>query len=84
MYNLDKWSAAGLISSRPGGLPGEALRTWFDFGGGADLMNKMMDGYNIMTFPGALSPLPEEVFVITSYSIHYTKLYECGVRPPPR
>ncbi len=62
MYNLDKWSAAGLISSRPGGLPGEALRTWFDFGGGADLMNKMMDGYNVMTFPGALSPLPEEVF----------------------
>ncbi|MGE4299134.1 MAG: TRAP transporter substrate-binding protein [Desulfovibrionaceae bacterium] len=62
MYNLDKWKAAGLISSRPGGLPGEALRTWFDFGGGADLMNKMMEGYNVMTFPGALSPLPEEVF----------------------
>lgn len=62
MYNLDKWSAAGLISSRPGGLPGEALRSWFDFGGGAELMNKMMEGYNVMTFPGALSPLPEEVF----------------------
>ncbi len=62
MYNLDKWPAAGLISSRPGGLPGEALRTWFDFAGGADLMNKMMEGYNVMTFPGALSPLPEEVF----------------------
>lgn len=62
MYNLDKWPAAGLISSRPGVLPGEALRSWFDFGGGADLMNKMMDGYNVMTFPGALSPLPQEVF----------------------
>ncbi|WP_051689500.1 TRAP transporter substrate-binding protein [Pelobacter seleniigenes] len=62
MYNLDKWPAAGLISSRPGGLPGEALRTWFDYGGGAELMNKMMDGYNVMTFPGALAPLPEEVF----------------------
>ena len=62
MYNLDKWSAAGLISSRPGALPGEAMRTWFDFAGGADLMNKMMDGYNVMTFPGALSPLPQEVF----------------------
>ena len=62
MYNLDKWPAAGLISSRPGGLPGEALRTWFNYGGGADLMNKMMKGYNVMTFPGALSPLPEEVF----------------------
>lgn len=62
MYNLDKWSAAGLISSRPGALPGEVLRSWFDFGGGADLMNKMMEGYNVMTFPGALSPLPEEVF----------------------
>jgi len=62
MYNLDKWPAAGLISSRPGGLPGEALRTWFNYGGGADLMNKMMEGYNVMTFPGALSPLPEEVF----------------------
>jgi TRAP-type mannitol/chloroaromatic compound transport system substrate-binding protein len=62
MYQLDKWSSAGLISSRPGGLPGEALRTWFNYGGGADLMNKMMEGYNVMTFPGALSPLPEEVF----------------------
>ncbi len=63
MYNLDKWKAASLISSRPGGLPGEALRTWFDYAGGADLMNKMMKGYNIMTFPGALAPLPPEVFL---------------------
>lgn len=62
MYNLDKWPAAGLISSRPGALPGEVLRSWFNYGGGADLMNKMMEGYNVMTFPGALSPLPEEVF----------------------
>lgn len=62
MYNLDKWPAAGLISSRPGGLPGEAMRTWFDYGGGSDLLNKMMEGYNVMTFPGALAPLPEEVF----------------------
>lgn len=62
MYNLDKWPAAGLISSRPGGLPGEALRSWFDYGGGADLMNKMMGDYDTMTFPGALSPLPAEVF----------------------
>lgn len=62
MYNLDKWPAAGLISSRPGGLPGEALRTWFNYGGGADLMNEMMGDYNVMTFPGALSPLPAEVF----------------------
>ena len=62
MYNLDKWSAAGLISSRPGALPGEVLRSWFDFGGGADLMNKMMEGYNVMTCPGALSSLPAEVF----------------------
>ena len=63
MYNLDKWKAAGLISSRPGGLPGEALRTWFNYGGGSDLMNKMMKGYDVMTFPGALSPLPGEVFL---------------------
>lgn len=62
MYNLDKWSSAGLISSRPGGLPGEALRSWFDFAGGFELMNKMMEGYNVMTFRGALSPLPAEVF----------------------
>ena len=63
MYNLDKWPAAGLISSRPGGLPGEALRTWFDYGGGADLLNKMMGpDFNALTFPGALAPLPQEVF----------------------
>jgi len=69
MYNLDKWKAAGLISSRPGGLPGEALRTWFNYGGGADLMNKMIEGYNLITFPGALSPLPEEVFLHSKVAI---------------
>lgn len=63
MYNLDKWPAAGLISSRPGALAGEALRVWFNYAGGADLMNKMMEGYNVVTFPGWLSPLPEEVFL---------------------
>jgi len=62
MYNLDKWPAAGLISSRPGALPGEALRTWFNYGGGYQLMNEMMGGYNVLTFAGALSPLPPEVF----------------------
>jgi TRAP-type mannitol/chloroaromatic compound transport system substrate-binding protein len=62
MYNLDKWPAAGLISSRPGGLPGEMLRTWFNYGGGYQLMNEMMEGYNVKTFAGALSPLPAEVF----------------------
>ena len=69
MYNLDKWKAAGLISSRPGGLPGEALRTWFNYGGGAELMNKMMEGYNVITFPGALSPLPGEVFLHSKVAI---------------
>jgi len=62
MYNLDKWPAAGLISSRPGGLPGESLRVWFDYAGGYKLLNKMMGDYNVMTFPGALAPLPAEVF----------------------
>ena len=66
MYNLDKWPAAGLISARPGGLPGEALRTWFNYGGGAELMNKMMEGFNTITFPGALSPLPDEVFLLSN------------------
>lgn len=63
MYNLDKWSAAGLISSRPGGLPGQILTQWFDYGGGWELMNKMMEGYNVMTMPGFLSPEPGEVFL---------------------
>lgn len=72
MYNLDKWPAAGLISSRPGALAGEVLRSWFDYGGGAELMNKMMTGYNVMTFPGALSPLPEEVFLHSKVKIMKT------------
>ncbi len=63
MYNLDKWPAAGLISSRPGCLAGNALRSWYDYGGGYELMNKMMgENYNALTFAGALSPLPPEVF----------------------
>ncbi len=63
MYNLDKWPAAGLISSRPGGLPGQYLTQWFDYGGGYQLMNKMMEGYNAMVMPGFLSPEPGEVFL---------------------
>ena len=74
MYNLDKWSAAGLISSRPGALAGEVLRTWFNYAGGADLMNKMMTGYNVITMPGALSPLPEEVFFHSKVKI--TKVFD--------
>jgi TRAP-type mannitol/chloroaromatic compound transport system substrate-binding protein len=69
MYNLDKWPSAGLISSRPGALAGEVLRSWFDYAGGADLMNKMMVGYNVFTFPGALSPLPAEVFLHSKVKI---------------
>lgn len=69
MYNLDKWPAAGLISSRPGALAGEVLRAWFDYGGGAELMNKMMAGYNVITFPGWLSPLPAEVFLHSKVKI---------------
>jgi len=63
MYDIDKWPAASLYSSRPGGLPGQVLRRWFNYGGGAELVNKMMEGYNLITFPGALSPEPEEVFL---------------------
>jgi len=70
MYSLDKWPAAGLISSRPGALAGEALRAWFNYAGGADLMNKMMgEKYNAMTMPGWLSPLPEEVFLHSKVKI---------------
>jgi TRAP-type mannitol/chloroaromatic compound transport system substrate-binding protein len=69
MYSLDKWPAAGLISSRPDALAGEALRTWFSYAGGVDLMNKMMEGYNVQTFPGWLSPLPEEVFLHSKVKI---------------
>lgn len=69
MYNLDKWAAAGLISSRPNGLPGMCLRVWFDYAGGADLMNKMIEATNVMTFPGALSPLPPEVWAHSTVPI---------------
>jgi len=63
MYNLDKWPAAGLISSRPGGLPGQILTQWFDYGGGWEMMNKMIEGYDVMVLPGFLSPEPGEVFL---------------------
>lgn len=69
MYNTDKWAAAGLISSRPAGLAGEALRVWFNYGGGADLMNKMLGDFNAMTFPGALAPLPPEIFAHSTVPI---------------
>src|SRR6056297_3248842 len=69
MYNLDKWPAAGLISSRPGGLPGQYLIQWFDYGGGYELMNEMMEGYNAMVMPGFLSPEPGEVFLHSKVKI---------------
>ncbi len=71
MYNIDKWKAAGLFSSRPNGLPGECLRVWFNYGGGAELFNKMMgEDYNAMTFPGALAPLPPEVWAHSKVPIN--------------
>ena len=73
MYNLDKWPAAGLISSRPGGLPGQYLIQWFDYGGGYQLMNKMMEGYNAMVMPGFLSPEPGEVFLHSKKKIETVK-----------
>jgi len=73
MYNLDKWPAAGLFGSRPGALPGQILTQWFNLGGGAELMNKMMEGYNVMTLPGALSPEPAEVFLHSKVKIETVK-----------
>ena len=70
MYNTDKWAAAGLVSSRPAGLAGECLRVWFNYEGGADLMNEMMAGFNVMTLPGALAPLPGEVWAHSTVPIN--------------
>lgn len=68
MYNLDKWPAAGLFSARPGQMTSHAYMTWFNHGGGVGLINKMMEGYNLLCLPGT-APRPAETWAHSNVEI---------------
>jgi len=68
MYNLDKWVAAGLWSARPGQLPSEAFCIWYNHGGGVDLLNKMVAGYDLVALKGT-APRPAEIWAHSTVPI---------------
>ena len=72
MYNLDKWPAAGLFSARPGQLPSESFCIWYNHGGGSELINKMVEGYNLYVLKGA-APRPAEIWAHSTVPIKSVK-----------
>jgi len=67
-YNKDKYPSAALFSCRVGGMDPIAMRVWFDFGGGIELMEKMVEGTNIKVFRGPAA-MPPEVFAVSTVPI---------------
>lgn len=72
MYNLDKWPAAGLFSARPGQLPSESFCIWYNHGEGWELINKMVEGYNLYALKGS-APRPAEIWAHSSVPIKSVK-----------
>ena len=72
MYNLDKWPAAGLFSARPGQLPSESFCIWYNHGGGSELINKMVEGYNLYALKGT-APRPAEIWAHSTVPIKSVK-----------
>jgi len=63
MYWMDKFPAAGIFTTKVGGMsPMEAL-AWFREGGGYDLSMEMIKGYNIHMVRGGGWMGPPEVFL---------------------
>ncbi len=68
MYNTDKWPAAALYSGYPGCLPAEAFRIWYNQGGGLQLLEKLVTGFNVQPISGC-EPQPPEIFLHSTKEI---------------
>jgi TRAP-type mannitol/chloroaromatic compound transport system substrate-binding protein len=68
MYSLDTWAAAGLFSARPGQMTSHPYMTWYNWAGGVDLINKMMEGYDLYALRGC-APRPAEVWCLSTIPI---------------
>lgn len=65
MYWVDRFPAAGLFTMRSGGMSPTEKYIWFHIGGGAELAQRMVEGYNVKLLPVA-EVCPPEVFLHTN------------------
>ncbi|MBA7516776.1 hypothetical protein ES705_08824 [subsurface metagenome] len=67
-YAVGTWPTAALFGSRPGQMEPSAMRLWFTEWGGVELLNKTMEGYNVLVLP-AVQPDPPEIFLQSTVPI---------------
>jgi len=56
IYWQSKWPEAGLFCFQAGGLSSMEMLYWYQYGGGLDLMNKMIAGKNVVLIPAFFAP----------------------------
>lgn len=56
VYWQNKWPEATLFCYQAGGLSAMEQLFWLEYGGGLDLMNKMIKGRNVVLLPSFLAP----------------------------
>ena len=69
MYNIDKWAASGLFSARPGQMTSHMFLTWYMHAGGVELLDKLMQDYDLHNIPGT-APRPAEVWCLSTVEIN--------------
>lgn len=66
----DKFPAAGLFSTRAGGMSPKAKYLWFISGGGAELAQQMIAAYDVQLIPGGGYLSTPETFLHSRYPIN--------------
>jgi len=62
-YWMNHFPAAGLFAYRTGGMAPMEFLTWLNTGGGAELMQEMVDGYNVHVITGGGNLCTPEIFL---------------------
>ncbi|MHA1813532.1 MAG: TRAP transporter substrate-binding protein DctP [Candidatus Thorarchaeota archaeon] len=64
-YWMNHFPAAGLFAYRAGGMAPMEFLTWLNTGGGAELMQEMVQGYNVHVICGGGNLCTPEIFLST-------------------
>ncbi|MBN1856866.1 MAG: hypothetical protein JW846_07935 [Dehalococcoidia bacterium] len=62
-YWMNHFQAAGLFAYRTGGMAPMEFLAWMNTGGGAELMDTMVDGYNVHVIAGGGNLCTPEIFL---------------------
>ncbi len=66
MYYKDRWSAAGILTAKPGGMSPMETMAWMFEGGGQGFVDEMTKDYNVKFINGAGQMAPPEIFLTTN------------------